>query len=251
MKRCALISSNHRSTAMKLFHNDTWQRKSLDSFCQLLLVQEPQIFPCVYAIKGCKAQEHLYCFIDSNNPSKPESVPMVANALRSYAQRSPTLGPMTSLVILMPKKQSHLSHKDYRKMYWDTLRGVSLLDDLPWPTDVPEKTDSPRWCFCFHGQKFVSLAMTPSYQLRHSRYSPDFCIVFQPLSVFRKLMPTPERANAAMEKVRGLTDTFDDVGYSPDVLAVGNGAGPMSNIFFINDTNESAGCPFATFGNEA
>ena len=223
----------------------TWQRQSFESFRQLLLVREPSIFPCIYATRGFKAQQHLYCFVDSDNPSEARCLDFLANALRSYSERCLDLGPMTSLVILTPQQNQPKSINDYRQIYWDTLRALADLDELPWPDDVPEDIDSPRWCFCFHGQKFVSLAMTPSHTLRRSRHCPCFCIVFQPLAIFEKLMPTRARAEAAVGIVRKLTDVFDDVDYSADVRAVSDGTGPMSNIFFINDSSDRSSPPFA------
>ena len=96
----------------------------------------------------------------------------------------------------------------------------------------------------------VSLAMTPNYTLRRSRYNPCFCMAFQPMPVFIKLLSTPEKLKTALDKVRTLTDAFDDVEYSPDVRDVGNGTGCMSKMFFINDTNDSSPCPFSRLRSE-
>ena len=92
--------------------------------------------------------------------------------------------------------------------------------------------------------------MTPDYTLRQSRYNPCFCMAFQPMPVFKKLLPTPEKLKTALDKVRTLADAFDDVEYSPDVRDVGDGTGCMSKMFFINDTNGSSPCPFSRLRSE-
>lgn len=173
------------------------------------------MFSCVYATKGFKAQEHVYCFIDSDNPSEPPHLEVMAKAMRQYSARYQDLGLMTSLVVLTPQPSQPRSIDAYRKIYWNALRGLADLDECPWPSNILEPVDSPRWCFCFHGQRYVSLAMTPNYTLRRSRYNPCFCMAFQPMPVFKKLLSTPEKLKTALDRVRTLTDAFDDVEYSP------------------------------------
>ena len=226
------------------FPPTTWERQSFEQFRRLLLVQEPQIYPCVYATKGFKAREHLYAFCATDQLSDSKWLPVVAGILRSYAERSKTLGPMTSLVILTPCLSQSRSLLEYYHIYWNTLRGIANLDDHTWPDDVPQAMDSTAWCYCFHGQKFVSLALNPSYTSRRSRYCPCSCIAFQPVNVFQKLMPTPQKAQLAFDKVRELSQVFDEIEYSPDVIATGDGVGSAANMFFLNDNNKPSRPPF-------
>jgi len=231
----------------KHFPENSWQIQSFEAFRSRILLDDPLVFPCIYATKGFKAQEHLYCFINAIDPSTSEScLRQISDALREYAIRCANLGPMTSIVILTPLPSRSFSLSEYRSMYWNVLRGIADRDTMPWPKRIPETVSSPDWQFCFHGESFVSLAMAPSYERRQSRYCASFAIAMQPLNVFLKLDSTPGKMEKAMRTVRDLTDMFDDVEYSPDVIAVGAGDGvmSMSRMFFIADDNQPWPCPW-------
>lgn len=94
----------------------------------------------------------------------------------------------------------------------------------------------------------VSLALAPSYRLRKSRWCKTFVIAVQPIVIFDSLFSTPEKEVVACESVWGLSDAFDDVQYSQDVVMGTAGETSMSNFFFIDDGNERLGCPYRRLG---
>lgn len=97
----------------------------------------------------------------------------------------------------------------------------------------------------------VSLALAPSYRLRKSRWCKTFVIAMQPIVIFDSLFSTPEKEAAACESVRSLSDAFDDVEYSQDVVMGTAGEISMSNFFFIGDDNERLGCPHQRLGKDS
>ncbi|KAI8633604.1 YqcI/YcgG family-domain-containing protein [Xylariaceae sp. FL1651] len=214
-----------------------------------MLLQDPQVFPCIYATKGFKANEHRCCFIELSDSTPESTIPgtkldTLAAAFDDYAQNWRQFGPMTSLVVLTPLPAADigiLSLADDRKLFWDLLRAISDRDTHPWPAHVPQATGEPAWTFIFRGERFVGLALTPRYRKRQSRFCDGFVLAFQPIEIFQDLLSTPEKMASAVGKVRTLTDSLDAVPYSKDVVAVGDGRQPVSSMFFLSDDDESWG----------
>ncbi|KAL8996999.1 MAG: hypothetical protein Q9188_006434 [Gyalolechia gomerana] len=204
----------------------------------MLLSKDPVDFPCVYATKGFKAHEHLYVFVDSEDPSSPRGVQSIAAALRQYISRSKTLGPNTSLVVLTPETNAVRSLEEYNRMFWDILHGVSKLDSQEWPADIPQDIDTPRWRFCFEGEQWFTVALTPAHRYRRSRRASCFCVLFQPKWVFDVLFSTPLKKQGAMDKVRGLLAVYDDVNISPEMKPYGDETGREYKQYFLLDENK-------------
>jgi FPC/CPF motif-containing protein YcgG len=213
-------------------------------------MRDPQVFPCIYATKGLKANEHRFFFIDHFDLDPGSTVPdttldTLAAAFDDYAQNWRKSGPMTSLVGLFPlpavtsKRTPSLA--DDRRRFWDLLRAISDRDPHSWPENVPQDVGSPAWTFTFRGERFVGLALTPRYLKRQSRFCDGYVLAFQPIGIFRDLLSTPEKMASAFSTVRGLTDSLDAVPYSKDVIAVGDGRQSVSTMFFLSDDGESWG----------
>jgi len=215
-----------------------------------MVLQDPQIFPCIYATKGFKANEHRCCFIDKLDSDPGLNIPnttldTLAAVFDDYAQNWRQFGPMTSLVVLTPLPAAADTWKpslaDDRKRFWDLLRAISDRDRHSWPAHVPQAVGEPAWTFTFRGERFVGLALTPRYRKRQSRFCAGFVLAFQPIGIFQDLLSTPEKMASAVGKVRELTDSLDTVPYSEDVVAVGDGRQSVSTMFFLSDDGESWG----------
>lgn len=218
------------------------------------MLTEPQVYPCIYATKGFKANEHRYVFVERLDPSSGSlsaaTLDALAEGFDAYAQTWRTTGPMTSLVVLTTPsnaaKQDNTSLTDDRKRFWDLLRAISDRDPTAWPSTIPEDVTKPAWTLSFRGERFVALALTPRYQLRQSRYCDSFVLAFQPIAIFQDLLATPEKQASAVSKVRALTDSLDGMPYSLDVIAVGDGKQSVSTMFFLSDNEESWGSLHST-----
>lgn len=214
-----------------------------------MLMQDPQIFPCIYATKGFKANEHRCCFIDHRGPNPRANVAdttldTLGAAFDEYARNWRQYGPMTSLVVLTPLPSLEgeawqPSLEDDRKRFWGLLRAISDRDLHGWPAHVPQDVGAPAWTLEFGKERFVGLALTPRYQKRQSRFCQGFAMAFQPIDIFQDLLSTPEKMASAVGKVRALTDSLDMMPYSKDVIAVSNGKQSVSTMFFLSDDGES------------
>ncbi|GAP90072.1 putative yqcI protein [Rosellinia necatrix] len=241
------------------FAPSSWQRQAFDAFGARMMLRDPQIFPCIYATKGFKASEHRYCFVDIPEP-EPEpgrAVPAavldaLAAAFGEYARSWRRCGPMTSLVVLTPPPATsggdggvQPSLEDDRRLFWELLRGMGDRDPQGWPARVPQDVASPAWTLAFGGERFVGLAMTPRYRRRLSRFCDGTVLAFQPIDIFQDLLGTPEKFASAVGKVRSLTDSLDQLPYSQDVIAVGDGRQSVSTMFFLSDDEKSWGSPYS------
>lgn len=152
---------------------------------------------------------------------------------------------MKSLVGLFPLPAAAgkvtISLADDWRRFWDLLRAISDRDPHSWPEHVPQAVESPAWTFTFRGELFVGLALCPRYLKRQSRFCEGYVLAFQPIGIFQDLLSPPEKMSSAFVTVRGLTDSLDDVPYSEDVIAVGNGRRSVSTMFFLSDDGESWG----------
>ncbi|KAH6708911.1 YqcI/YcgG family-domain-containing protein [Leptodontidium sp. MPI-SDFR-AT-0119] len=232
------------------FAPTSWQRQAFDAFRARMLLQDPQIFPCIYATKGFKANEHRCCFIDHLDTDPGSTIPdttldNLAAAFEEYAQNWRQFGPMTSLVVLTPLPPATTTDEwkptleEDRRRFWDLLRAISDRDPHSWPAQASQTVGEPSWTFRFRGERFVALALTPRYRKRQSRFCAGFVLAFQPIEIFQDLLSTPEKMASAVGKVRELTDSLDDVPYSQDVVAVGDGRQSVSSMFFLSDDDES------------
>ena len=233
------------------FAPTSWQRQAFEAFRARIQIQDPQVFPCIYATKGFKANEHRCYFLDLPEPDPvpdDKTIDHLAAAFDEYAQHWRQYGPMTSLVVLTPlpaaatieEDASKPSLSDDRQRFWDLLRAISDRDPHAWPAHIPQNVAEPKWTFTFRGERFVGLALTPRYRHRQSRFCASFTLAFQPVDIFKDLLGTPEKFASAVGKVRKLTDKMDTVAYSEDVIAVGEGRQSVSSMFFLNDDGVSS-----------
>ncbi|KAH0263583.1 hypothetical protein KCU84_g21376, partial [Aureobasidium melanogenum] len=103
---------------------NAWQRLVYEEFKTTILAKGSGLktFPCVYATMGYRAGDHRYVFLESDNPSEPRNVRIIAPALRAYLQVSKSLGPNTSLVIMgAPTEGSLKSVEEYNNEFFDML----------------------------------------------------------------------------------------------------------------------------------
>lgn len=242
---------SRRAEAEETFGPETWQRKALETVIALIEPkQHPQkkTFPCIFATKGQRNNEHRYIFLHSDDPSEPRNVRIMARALRQYLPNSRSLGPNTSVLTICPptpEGAAKRSFEYYNRVFWDTLRGLRISDPVPWIKDIPQATSSSKWAFCYAGEAVFPVALTPLYEKRHSRWAPSFVVALQPKWVFDDLLDTPERRKNATSKVRALLKKYDDVDVSPDLTAYGDeGTSEVHQLFLRDDNDETMQCPF-------
>jgi FPC/CPF motif-containing protein YcgG len=229
---------------------DAWQRMVYEEFKTTILAKGSGLktFPCIYATMGYRAGDHRYVFLESDDPSEPRNVRIIAPALRAYLQVSRSLGPNTSLVIMGAPTEGNLKAvEEYNNEFFDMLRGLRIWDSKPWPKDIPQETMNEKWTFCFDGIPLFPVALTPAHQRRWSRHAPVPLVALQPKWVLDNLMSTPEKRKSATGKVRKLLAEYDQIEISPDLTQYGDKGTSEIHQLCLRDENETMDCPFDDF----
>lgn len=229
------------------FDNASWQALAYQDFKTVVLAKENQMktFPCIYATMGYRADEHRYIFLNSDDPSEPQNIRLIAPALKEYLRTSTSLGPNTSLVIVGAPSEREKSVEEYNNTFWAMLRGLRIIDAETWPKDIPETIDSEKWMFCFDGQPLFPVMLTPAHMRRWSRHMSVPIIALQPKWVLDRLLSTPEKRESATGKVRKLLKEYDQIDISPDLTSYGQPGTSEARQLCLLDINETAKCPYA------
>lgn len=231
------------------FEASSWQKLAYDDFTRTILGKDSggKTFPCVYGTMGFRSNDHRYIFLESDDPAEPRNLRKIAPALKEYLDISTTLGPNTSLVIIGGTSSSVKTVTDYNNSFWDMLRGLRIIDTKPWPTDIPQDTESEKWTFCFDGQPLFPVMLTPAHQQRWSRHMSVPVIALQPKWVLDNLLGTPEKREAAQSKVRKLLVEYDQIKISPDLTSYGQPGTSEVRQLCLLDENETAPCKYKNF----
>ncbi|KAM3414764.1 hypothetical protein BST61_g9915 [Cercospora zeina] len=232
------------------FDTNAWQRIAYEEFKTTILAKGAGLktFPCVYATMGYRSGDHRYVFLESDDPSEPRNVRIVAPALRTYLRMSRSLGDNTSLIIMAaPTEGDAKSVDEYNHGFWEMLRGLRIWDSKPWPKEFPQDTQNERWTYCFDGTPLFPVALTPAHQRRWSRHAPVPLIALQPKWVLDRLLSTPEKRESATGKVRKLLNQYDQVDISPDLTPYGEAGTSEVHQLCLRDDNEPANIPFQDF----
>ena len=240
----------NREQIEEKYETSAWQRLAYEEFKTTILAKGSGLrtFPCIYATMGYRSGDHRYVFLESDDPSEPRNVRLIAPALRAYLRLSRSLGPNTSLVIMgAPTEGGSKSVEDYNNGFWEMLRGLRIWDTKPWPADVPQDTDSEKWTFCFDGEPLFPVALTPAHERRWSRHAPVPVIALQPKWVLDKLLSTAEKRESATGKVRKLLAEYDQMEISPDLTSYGQPGTSEVHQLCLLDENITAECPYADF----
>lgn len=218
-----------------------WQRVLLAEF-ETTLLSKTRPFPCLFGVSGLKSGQVRVTFPD---PLTPESL---APILAAYLGQARSFGAMTSLVAFArPGPVRDMEH--YRSRLWSLLDGLERLDTVPRPADIPREIDSPAWEFCYAGEPIFVVCNTPAHVLRQSRRSTAFMVTFQPRWVFDGIVGNPNPAvQRSLKKVRERLHAFDAIPEFPYLGEYGDPENREYQQYFIDDTNQTQGCPFHRLG---
>jgi len=218
------------------FDKNAWQRILLNEF-EATLLSEARPFPCVFGVAGLKANSLRFCFPD------PLTAHNLADTLAAYLRVAREFGPNTSLVVIS-KPGPVRGLEAYRRRFWSLLGDLSMIDDAPWPDEIPERMDTPGWEFSFAGEPIFVVCNTPAHVQRQSRRSTSFMITFQPRWVFDNILGGGAAADQAFGKVRDRLANYDLLPASPALGKYGDPDNREFAQYFLGDDNERARCPF-------
>lgn len=164
--------------------------------------------------------------------------------MRAYLALAPSLGSNTSLVIMCAETEKTEELAFYTERFWKFLRGLRIFDSDQWPRDVPTKTADKEWTFCYAGESVFPIALTPAHQDRRSRHARNLIIAMQPKWVIDALLASPEKRDAAQNKVRGLLRKYDVADVSSDLTAYGADGSSESRQLVLTDDGSTNHIPY-------
>ncbi|MDY4281206.1 MAG: YqcI/YcgG family protein [[Pasteurella] mairii] len=218
-------------------HLEKWMEVCFNEF-ESSITNKIRLFPCIFGVKGFLKDQLRYVFMEEATPKN------IAPYLKKFVNNSRQYGKYTSLVIFeKPDKIETL--QVYEEKFWNILKGLSEIDELEWPQDIPTELDNPMWEFCFHGEPIFVVCTNPAHTLRQSRRSSSFMLTLQPRWVFDDILGTEEKANVSFKSVRGRLKKYDFIDLSPNLGKYGNSDNREWKQYFLDDDNRSLQqCPF-------
>ncbi|SEC34784.1 hypothetical protein SAMN05519104_1207 [Rhizobiales bacterium GAS188] len=226
-----------RSEAVKSqFPARSWQAVLFSEFSATML-SEIRPYPCVFGVNGFKADQLRYVFVD------PLDAGAIAPALEEYLSQARSFGPNTSLIIFS-RPGPIVPMERYRRRFWDILKDLAILDDKPWPAEIPDGLDTPGWEFCFGGEPLFVVCNTPAHIFRQSRRASSMMLTFQPRWVFENILGSKRAADLAFAKVRRRLAEYDLVPPAPALGRYGDPGTREFQQYFLDDTDRPAKCPF-------
>lgn len=225
-----------KEEVLQKYESKSWQRVIFSEFAATL-TSDVRPFPCVFGVSGFEMGQLRFLFID------PTDYRYLSNALTQYLAEARSFGPNTSLVVFT-RPGPVQSIESYKKQFWSTINEIASHDTQAWPDQIPKNLSDPMWEFCFAGEAVFVVCNTPAHIARQSRRSSSFMMTFQPRWVFEKILGTPESAEKSFSKVRTRLEKYDLVEISPDLGIYGDKKTLEYKQYFLNDTNDSALCPF-------
>ncbi|THG96291.1 hypothetical protein EW026_g5525 [Hermanssonia centrifuga] len=232
-----------KEEVIRTFTTESWQSQAYSDWASIHLDAE-RIFPCIYATKGFKSDEHLFVFLDSDDLGDSRHIQAIASGLMHYLPRAHALGPNTSLVVLTKYNNNTRTVEEYNVLFWKLLDGLARLDKVAWPADIPKDIDTERWAFSFNGEHVFAAVQTPAHQQRLSRHANSLTVAFQPKWVFDLLFSTDAKRESAKTKVRRLLSKYDTIPVSPLLANYGDEGTREFQQYFLMDENVPAPCPF-------
>jgi FPC/CPF motif-containing protein YcgG len=213
----------------------TWGANALDRFRRELETAD-RPFPCTFAVSALRQGHLRFGFVDSaSDEATWEPLPAL---LADYIATAPTIARITSLLVFFRDDGGERGLHWYEERFWAVLRYLRARDPAPWPADLPQDPDHPRWEFAFAGEPVFVVCNTPAYQRRQSRWSSEFLITFQPRMVFRGLEADTIRGQAARRTIRRRLANYDAVAPSPELLGYGQPGNREWAQYFLADTND-------------
>lgn len=84
--------------------------------------------------------------------------------------------------------------KDFEHMYWSLLNTTSRLDEMEWPTHIPNDPMENTWEFCFHNESYFVYCATPAHVNRQSRHFSCMMLALTPRWVLQGIMNSEKRS---------------------------------------------------------
>ncbi|WP_425462061.1 YqcI/YcgG family protein [Mesobacillus subterraneus] len=224
---------------------EDWEQEALAKFFAKMSDKEKP-FPCIPATIGFSKNQLRYGFID--DPSAPSTILELAGLLKNYTESSINFGQYTSLIVFYKTPQElkeTYTVEDYEQLFWNHLSGLSEIDEIEWPEDIPTDPHDPIWEFCFHGEKYFMYCATPDHKNRQSRHFDVMMLAITPRWVLQEFNKSPGFAANIRKMVRKRLSSYDTIPIHPDLNTYGKDDNFEWRQYFLRDDESSLSkCPY-------
>lgn len=221
-----------------------WKCNSFTSFRDQIL-DENSPFPCYFAVEAEKKGLARYIFIDS--PYDKNELERLSDGLYQYIRVYQKIAKRTTLVIFFKPSSNDLKAEDYKHQFWYVLQYLTDHDPEPWPSDIPQNPEDPRWEFCFGGEPIFVVARAPFYSSRRSRYTPHALeITMQPRGTLDDITGDTMKGKQVRRVIRERLEQYDLIPPHPDLGDYGSEQTREWMQYILPDNNEESvvRCPF-------
>ena len=225
-----------------------WKNTALEKFQEKMKDKE-RLFPCIPATIGYSTNQLRYGFV--GDPRRSATTDEVALLLSDYTKSSKEFGDFTSLIIFYetPNDLKETYNVEmFEQLFWEQLSGLSDIDDMEWPNQIPYDPHNPIWEFCFNGEQYFMYCATPSHMNRRSRHFDFFMLAITPRWVLRNFNKNVAFAKNIKSQVRKRLETYDSIDIHPDLNSYGLEDNFEWRQYFLRDDDSSLSkCPFHQF----
>jgi FPC/CPF motif-containing protein YcgG len=219
-----------------------WARDAYDDFERTVTDRE-RPFPCVFAQHALAADTLRFLCLE--DPSDPADLRTLVASLMRFNEMSRALGPWTTLVAMFAPSYTPTSLDQHHKVFWQLIQFLHEHDPEPWPADVPIDPDDPRWEFAFAGEAMFVVGSAPVYEIRQSRNTATFTVLFQPRWMVNDMIAQP-KFHRTTAVIRDRQARFDGIPSHPSILTYGDPDNREWRQYVLPDGNTelTARCPF-------
>lgn len=136
-------------------------------------------------------------------PSMDGSLDALAGALRTFGAAHDGSEELASFVTVF-REPVPTTEEEFEAALWGVLQRLHDIDEAPWPADVAQDPDDPRFAFSFAGTPFFIVGLHP-WSSRKARRSPLPMMVFNLHRQFERL-----RADGQFERMRTMIRRRDE-----------------------------------------
>ncbi|XJZ26128.1 YqcI/YcgG family protein [Bacillota bacterium Lsc_1132] len=226
---------------------DPWKKDAFEKF-EAKISDKHKSFPCIPATLGLQLNHFRYGFV--KNPYDASSSTELAQLLEAYSNNYREIGAYTSLIIFYESSQDllNLSVEQFEQIFWSQLSRICEMDDIKWPSHIPQDPHDPLWEFCFHGEQYFMYCATPSHKNRMSRYFPYLMLAVTPRWVLEQFNAFAPRTSKIKANIRKRLAEYDSIPIHPDLKTYGQKDNYEWKQYFLHDDDTAlTECPFHKF----
>lgn len=227
---------------------EPWEKKALEAY-EAKMTDKDKPFPCIPATIGYSTNQLRYGFI--SDPRERASIFELAKIMETYTKEAKGFGNYTSLIIFyeVPEEMKiEYTVEEFEQFFWQQLGGLSAIDGMDWPEEIPTDPHNPIWEFCFHGEKYFMYCATPAHEKRQSRHFDTMMLAITPRWVLKEFGKNESYAKNIKRQIRKRLAKYDSISIHPDLNSYGSDDNFEWRQYFLRDDDTSLSkCPYHRF----